>query len=260
MKYSYHNHTPLCRHSTGSMEDFAAAAIKGGYDVFGFSDHCPHTFEYNDFIGSARMTVDELTYYVQSIRALREKHKGKIDIRIGLEAEYLPFHHKKNMKLYRAAGVEYLILGQHVVGGRDKSVEFINSFAPTDRSDVLIAYTDQVIEAMRTTDFCYVAHPDVLKYKGDDDLYRSESDRLIKESVRLGIPLEVNMCGLFEGRHYPNPLFWERAGKLGARVVIGRDAHSTERVDPTAEYAAAYDFAQRYGLNVLDSFCVTLKL
>ena len=260
MKYSYHNHTPLCKHSTGSMEDFVLAAIKGGYDVFGFSDHCPHTFKYNDFIGSSRMTADELSYYVKSIRALREKYGNKIDIRIGLETEYLPYHHEKNMQLFRSAGVEYLILGQHMLGGNDDSYSFINSFCPTDYNEVLRTYTNQVIDGMRTGDFCYLAHPDVLRYQGDDDFYRSESDRLIKEAMRLDIPLEVNMYGLRDGRHYPNPLFWERVGRLGAKVVIGRDAHSTDRVDPTVEYEAAHAFVKKHGLNVLDEFYVTVSL
>lgn len=260
MKYSYHNHTPLCKHSTGTMEEFVVAAVKGGYDVFGFSDHCPHSFKYNDFIGGSRMKADELCSYVEAIRSLREKYKNKIDIRIGLEAEYLPYHHKKNMQLYRDAGVEYLILGQHIIGGEKEGYEFINAFALAESGATLRKYTNQVIEAMRTGDFCYFAHPDVLKFNGDADLYRSESDRLIKEAVRLGIPLELNMYGLLEGRHYPNPLFWERAGKLGAGVVLGRDAHSTHRVDPTEEYAAAYAFAEKFGLNLLDSINVTLSL
>lgn len=242
------------------MEDFVLAAIKGGYDVFGFSDHCPHSFKYNDFIGGSRMKADELLQYVGEIRALRQKYGDKLDIRIGLETEYLPYHHERNMELFRGAGVEYLILGQHMIGGDDESYEFINSFGLTDYNATLTKYTNQVIEGLRTGNFCYLAHPDVLKYRGDDDFYRCEADRLIGEAKRLRIPLEINMYGLLEGRHYPNPLFWERAGRLGADVVLGRDAHATRRVDPTDEYGAALAFVEKYGLNLLDKFHVTVKL
>jgi histidinol-phosphatase (PHP family) len=106
---------------------------------------------------------------------------------------------------------------------------------------------------MDTGDFCYFAHPDVFKYRGDDDFYREQSDRLIHAAIANGIPLEVNMYGMIDGRHYPNPLFWERAAKHGAAVILGRDAHSTARVHAPEEFNTAYRFIEKYGLNLIES-------
>ncbi len=261
MKGSYHNHTYRCKHASGTEEEYIKRAISAGYDEFGFADHCPHAFSGGGFICDSRMRADQLAEYVETISALREKYRDYIDIKIGLETEYLPYYHKANMDMFRAAGVEYLIIGQHLIGDNTPSVAFINSFARTQDNDVLTYYTDTVIAAMNTGNFCYLAHPDVLHYQGGDpDFYRQESDRLIRAAMDKNIPLEVNMYGLLEDRHYPNDLFWGRAGKLGATVVLGRDAHVPERVDPIDEYKKAYEFIEKHGLNLAEHVNVTKKL
>ena len=40
-----HNHTILCNHAEGSMEEYIQAAIAKKIDVFGFSDHAPMNFD-----------------------------------------------------------------------------------------------------------------------------------------------------------------------------------------------------------------------
>ena len=41
MKTNYHTHTTRCMHATGSDEEYVLSAIKGGYQILGFSDHTP---------------------------------------------------------------------------------------------------------------------------------------------------------------------------------------------------------------------------
>ena len=113
---------------------------------------------------------------------------------------------------------------------------------------------------MNTGHFCYFAHPDVFKYNGDDDFYRAESERLIRAAILHGIPLEVNMYGLAEGRHYPNPLFWEVAGRLGADVILGRDAHSVLRVHCEEEFPRAYAFVEKHGLKLIEKIEMPKRL
>ena len=250
MLASYHNHTPLCNHASGTEEEYVLHAIQHGYSVFGFSDHAPHVFV--DVISDSRMKPHQLSEYVSRIRALREKYRGIIDIPIGLELEYFPKTHATDMRMYKDAGIEYLILGQHLIGD-GVADNYIHSFEKTDNRHSYTAYVDQVCEAMGTGDFCYFAHPDVFKYQGDADFYREESDRLILAAKKHRIPLEVNMYGMVDGRHYPNPLFWERVAKHGAAVILGRDAHSTARVHAPAEFDTAYRFIEKHGLDLIES-------
>lgn len=86
MKYNYHTHTELCNHAKGSNEEFVLAAIEAGFDEIGFADHSPWPFE--NFVSGMRMTADELEMYCRSVKALKEKYKDKISIKLGLECEF----------------------------------------------------------------------------------------------------------------------------------------------------------------------------
>ena len=73
------------------------------------------------------------------------------------------------------------------------------------------------------------------------------------EVKRTDIPLEINLLGLGEGRHYPAPLFWEIASKYSPKVIFGCDAHEPHRVADKAELCQAKRFADKYKLEVLDT-------
>ena len=45
MRVDLHNHTTLCNHATGTMEEYIQKAISLNIDIFGFSDHAPMDFE-----------------------------------------------------------------------------------------------------------------------------------------------------------------------------------------------------------------------
>ena len=247
MLTSYHNHTPLCNHATGTPREFVLRAIEAGYTHFGFSDHAPHCFR--DENAHSRMLPDELPLYVSEISGLREEFKDAIDLKIGLELEYFPLTHKTDMESYRRAGIEYFILGQHLTKSGTHE-DHVNSFARTSEGEKYTHYVDRCIEALETGDFCYFAHPDVFHYRGDADFYASESERLIRAAIRRSVPLEVNMYGLSDGRHYPYEPFWRIAARLGATAVLGRDAHSTERVFSKEENLLAQRFADKIGLEL----------
>ena len=76
-------------HAVGNDEDYVRSAIKGGFQELGFSDHSPWKY-HTDFVSDIRMLPEELPEYVESIRALKEKYRNRISIRIGLECEYFP--------------------------------------------------------------------------------------------------------------------------------------------------------------------------
>ena len=49
---NYHTHTYLCRHATGTIDDYINRAIELGYTDIGISDHCPFTKELEKLIMS----------------------------------------------------------------------------------------------------------------------------------------------------------------------------------------------------------------
>ena len=250
LTHSYHNHTARCHHASGSDEEYVKAAIKGGLELFGFADHAPHHY-YGDYRSSVRMTVDGLSEYCASIRALKEKYKGEIDIKIGLEMEYMPAFFERDLQLYRSCGVEYLILAQHTVGNESLPGR-LDSFAQSDDRGKLTAYVNQCIEGMRRGVYSYFAHPDCLHFTGDEDFYQSECDRLIKAAKEMAVPVEINLLGLSTGRHYPREAFFKLVAENSHFAVIGRDAHSPDRVNKPEELDMALRFADRCGVELRD--------
>ena len=72
MKANYHTHTKRCHHAIGNDEDYVLAAIAGGFDEIGFSDHTPWKYD-SDFVAHMRMKLSAFHEYKQSVLALKEK-------------------------------------------------------------------------------------------------------------------------------------------------------------------------------------------
>lgn len=248
MLENYHNHTARCRHAVGTEEEYVHSAIAGGLKILGFSDHTPHIFP-GDYYSYMRMYPEELGDYVQTVLALRQKYADQIQIRLGLEVEYYPALMPDLMKLIEPFGIEYLILGQHWCNN-----EYDSPYNGQSTEDVahLERYCNQVIAAMETGLFSYVAHPDLIYFSGEEAIYRQHMTKLCQAAKASDIPLEINLLGIRANRHYPNPLFWEIAGEIGCSVVLGCDAHTPKDVvDPQSE-AVARQMIQMYNLSLLE--------
>lgn len=79
-----HNHTILCNHAEGSMEEYIQAAIAKKIDVFGFSDHAPMNFD-----EAYRMGFHEMENYEKEVLALKDKYKEQIKILLAYEVDFL---------------------------------------------------------------------------------------------------------------------------------------------------------------------------
>lgn len=244
---NYHTHTPRCKHAQGTEEAYVRCAIDAGLQTLGFSDHTPYPFP-PDYISGFRMGVEELPGYADAVRAVKKQFSGQVEIRLGVEAEFYPKYFADMVSLLRDNGVEYMILGQHLLGNE---VGEAYCGIPHDATG-LERYCDQSIEAMHTGLFTYFAHPDLVHFVGSPEVYRSHMRRICRAAKSCGIPLEINLLGLKGGRHYPNPLLWELAAEEGCGVILGVDAHQPEALlDPEPEKRARAMAAQM-GLTILE--------
>lgn len=224
--FNLHTHTYRCHHASGKDEDYVNYAIDNGYDLIGFSDHAPYLFP-NGYVSSFRMLPSDAEDYVSSINSLREKYKGKIDIKLGFELEYYPNLIDKEIEFLKAFDYDYLILGQHYV---DNEYEDYATYTglPTKSAAVLDKYISQVLLGAKSGLFTYVAHPDLINFKGDNKLYIQKMTYMATELKKLNIPIEFNFLGYTAKRNYPNNDFWHIVSNIGNDVVIGLDAHSPE--------------------------------
>lgn len=236
MLANYHGHTRRCRHAFGTEREYIERAIAGGYKEFGFSDHAPQVWP-EGYDSGMRMFLYQLPEYIQCITDLKKEYEKDIKIFLGFETEYYPDYFSKLMEEFsNYPEIDYMILGQHFLYNE---INAPASGAPTDSVVLLKQYVKQTSEALKTGLFSYFAHPDIMNFIGDENIYYEEMKKICLVAKEYDVPLEINFLGLMDDRQYPNPKFWEIAGEVKNKVIFGADCHNAESVvNPLAEERA----------------------
>lgn len=245
---NFHTHTFRCNHATGTDREYVEAAIRAGVKVLGFSDHSPYWFP-KGYYSTHRMKPDEIEDYVNSVLSLREEYKNDIRIHLGFEAEYYPLYFDKMLKMIEPYPYEYLILGQHYLKN-EKSESHIARLANDYES--LVCYVNECIEGLATGKFFCFAHPDLVNFKGDTRLYRSEMTRLCKAAKAMNVPLEINLLGIRERRNYPRIDFWQIAAEVGNDVMLGSDSHEPSATARDFDIRVAMEIVNGFGLHLIE--------
>ena len=262
MKINYHTHTARCHHAAGADRDYVEAAIAGGFDMLGFSDHSPWLYN-TDFVSTIRMTADDLPGYLASVASLREEYAGRLPILTGLECEYFP-RYRDWMCRMREMGVSYFILGHHYISS-DEDHPYVGFSCQTD--DGVMEYADAVAEALATGMFVYLAHPDLFMRHRTLDQYTPACEKaarvICQAALEYGIPLEYNLLGYDLHRHgldrgYPCPLFWEQVKPFGNRVILGVDAHDPASLADTTLWDEGLASVKALGLPIVEKLDIAL--
>ncbi len=247
MKFNYHTHTSRCRHAVGTDREYVEKAIESGVKTLGISDHAPYVFSNTDHYSAFRMFPEELHAYAESVRALAKEYAKDIRILCGFELEYYPDFHAEEMAFLNQVKPDYLIMGQHFIGN-----ELNHVFARHTEDIALVTYVTQVLAGLATGDFLYLAHPDLAGYQYSDEVKKREYKRLCEGAKRMGIPLEWNLLGLRENRHYPGKEFFSIAAEVGNDIIIGVDAHNPDNFLEKRLEEKSLAMAKELGLNVID--------
>lgn len=259
MLNNYHTHTYRCKHATGNIDDYVKEAIKLNGTTLGFSDHTP--FPNNQWI-QWRMNMNELYDYIKELDCAKEKYSHVIDIYKGLECEYDPKFFSYYNSLLNEYKFDYLALGLHFYKYEN---EWIHTDEVLMNKDKLDSYAKLLVEAMETGFFKFVAHPDFFatSYLNWDKNAENASIYIIENAMKLDIPLEINGNGFRKnklitstGKRYPYPLyeFWNTASKLGAKVIIGSDAHKPRDV---YDFKKCLSLASSLKLNIIEKLSLS---
>ncbi len=224
-KFNYHTHTYRCGHAIGDDEQYVKAAIAAGYTTLGISDHAPYPGVHHP---GERMEMEEFPLYLASIRALKEKYKDQIELRIGVEIEY--FEELNDYYCELRKSTDYLILGQH-----NKILDAYSYDIYCDDNDVM-EYAQSIGKALDGNYADLLAHPDyfMLGRRKWSAACTQASAIICEAAIRNDIAIEMNLNGIrygkldYEGeKRYPYPYreFWEIASSYGCKVVYGVDAH-----------------------------------
>lgn len=246
---NYHTHTWRCGHASGNEREYVENAIAGGLKILGFSDHTPMPYAYG-YTSRVKMKVEELEDYVDTVLKLKAEYQRDIEIHLGLEVEYYPRYFDALLQITGQYPIEYFLLAQHFLG--NETDDFFCG-RPTDDEKRLEQYCRQCEEALRTGCFTYFAHPDLLHFAGDTEVYDRQTRELCLFAKEQGIPLEINFLGIWDKRHYPNRRFWKIAGEVGNTVIFGADAHQPEKVWNPEAVSVAEKMVKEYHLNLIDT-------
>lgn len=256
-KSNYHTHTYRCGHAEGKDEDYVLEAIGQGINILGFSDHVmlPGYSEPN-IRGDYALCPD----YFASIGQLKSKYADRIKLKLGFEAEGFSYYFPYFNEMLQSGVIDYLILGNHMMMNDKKQI--IARFGQAS-SGAIFAYRDTAIAALKTNCFSIFAHPDYFM-SGlpvfDRDVMKV-SRAIIETAVALDIPLEVNVAGIRNGKRqigerrrylYPNPEFFRLAKKMGARFVLGIDAHAPSQLSDDDANSLAVRFCRELDLPILE--------
>ncbi len=247
MLANYHTHTYRCNHAEGEDKDYVESAIRNGMKVLGFSDHCPWVYP-DDYVSRIRMRASQIEDYFTSLTKLRDEYKKEITIYIGFESEYIPELLPEQEKLFADYPVDYQILGQHFL---TREPSFYTGIC-TGEEAVLEKYVDSVIAGMETGKYQYPAHPDLMGFSGSLEIYDKHYIRLCKYLKAHDYPVEINLLGVVEKRHYTNEHFLKLAGEIGCKAIIGCDAHHPYRLNYRIGQEACQQLAARNGLELID--------
>ncbi len=234
MKVDLHNHTKLCNHAEGEIDDFIEAAIKKNIKIFGFSDHAPMEFD-----KEYRMSLSQMTLYERDVKEAKERFKDRIEILLGYEVDFLPGFIKERVL---NAKVDYLIGSVHFLGswGFDNP-EFISEYKNKDIDKIYQDYFDAIEQMAKSSLFNIVGHFDLIKvfnFRPKKDV-RVLAKNALKAIKKSNMVLEVSTAGLRKPvkELYPSRELLEVAYELNIPITFASDAHRVEDVGYKLEFA-----------------------
>lgn len=227
MRVDLHNHTSLCKHASGTMEEYVLQAIKEKIDTFGFSCHNPMNFD-----TQYRMDFKDLPFYLNEIARLKEKYANQIEILTALEIDFLPPLIEE--RLFDLP-LDYRIGAVHFLGdwGFDNP-EFIREYAKRDINDCWVEYFKATEMLAKSGKFDILAHMDLLKifnYRPTKDL-RPQIESVLKAVKKANMCVEINAAGFRKEvkEQYPSIEILQMAFALEIPISFGSDAHAVEQI------------------------------
>ena len=254
MPADYHTHTPLCRHASGTPEQYVAAAIAAGLSEYGISDHAPCRPEpFDDW----RMLQSELPDYFQWITRAKQGAGNEVKIRTGLECEWITGCEPWIEELASKHPWDYLIGSVHYLGDWNfDNPKWLGKWAQTDVDALWTHYWETYAEMAESGLFDILGHADLVKkfsYIPAGDLDRFY-DPVIEAMAANGSVIELNTAGWHKpcAEAYPAPRFLELAASAGIGLVISSDAHTPE--DVARDFPKAQQLAKAAGFRETQLF------
>ncbi len=251
----YHMHTPLCLHAAGPMEAYVERAIELGLREVGFSDHNPLP---NGWGANVRMQESELEYYVNRVVELQFEYRGRIEVKLGLEMDFVEGLEEYLANQIATYPFDYIIGSIHYLDPECRIGSWSKHY-PGD-SEAQYARYFELMRKLAASGLCdIIAHFDVVKRSGRHPTERTadEITRTLQEIAQAGLCMEINTSGyrhpeLPAPQPYPDLSIVKQALALSIPLTVNSDSHAPDQVG--LKFAETADFLTRQGCRTLARF------
>lgn len=227
----YHIHTDLCKHATGTMEEYVEFAINIGLKEICFTDHNPFA---NSFDIDHRMREKEFHFYIDNIIKL-QKNYPEISILSGLETDYIEGEERYLDDLLNRYPIDFVLMSIHFISGwNNKQWVFNYSNLKKPIKEIYSDYYKTMKNGIKTGLFDCIAHFDLIRNGIDNILLTNKDDieTILELTKKFDLSIEINSSGIRKnkGGIFPKIDLIKKIVKKGIPVTFGSDAHHPYQV------------------------------
>ena len=245
----YHLHTNLCKHATGSPQEYLEEAHKKGLKTIGFSDHCPVPVGFDPMY---RMKVNQFSKYIDMINELKDNSYG-INVLFGMEVDWVPDRMEEVYAFLDSINYDYLIGSVHYVDDRPfDSPDCLDIWSSVVKTEhIWNRYIDLMTDMVSSGKFDIVGHMDLPKkfgfYPENMTSFLEKADTFFVRASEFDTAVELNTAGLRKPvkEIYPSLDLLRIAKKYNVIITFGSDSHAPDEVG--SSFKEAEDLARSAG-------------
>jgi histidinol-phosphatase (PHP family) len=247
--FDSHMHTPLCNHAVGSPLEYAHAAIETGLAGICFTEHIPFP---DDADSHTRPRNSDIPEYLEIVDSARRLYAQRLEVRVGLEADFVPGLESHIEALTARHDWDYIIGSVHQIG------PYIYGVAPepSDLIEYWQAYYALVTRAAQSGLFDAIGHLDLPKrWVAPPANHLEYALPALDAIAAAGLALDFNTSGwrisaLNEA--HPTSALLREARARGIALVLGSDSHRPK--DVGSNFDRALEWARDAGYSSVTAF------
>ena len=230
-----HVHTTFSD-GVNTPEEVVLEAIRRGMETVGFSDHA-----YTPCDTSYCMQKSAQKAYFDTITALKEKYKGQITVKCGIERDVF-FGEDDNVYDYAIGAAHYLCFGTEYVPvdlSADALRKAADGYYGGDMYAVAEKYYKTVESVIDKTNADVIGHFDLIaKFNEKERLFDEKHPRYVQawqkaadKLLASGKVFEINTGAIARGYRtmpYPSQEIYAYLKAHGARFILSSDSHKKE--------------------------------
>lgn len=246
MLVNYHTHCEYCD-GRNSAAEMAATAYATGFSILGFSSHAPLPFETEWTMNPGRVAD-----YTRTVRDLAEAYRGRMEILLGLEIDYIENICGPSDGRFDRLGLDYSIGSVHhicpsrlgndalstVDNGQDSFDALIAQGYDNNTTAMVDDYYKAVTSCIKAGGFEILAHfdlirknnPNMSRFREDTPQYRAAAMMAVDALSGTDIIVEINTGGMARGKiPTPYPAAWilQELKVRGVDICLNSDAHAS---------------------------------